>query len=573
MVSPNPCFLNAEPVLCPSLVPQRLNRIKICSLPRRINPEHQSNQTGHTKPYHRPHARHARRQRAHQQPYQQGHDSASQNADHAANHQAYAGNRDHKDRETSGKLVPQARQRVRRKNLKVVRLLHVHLAAATQQLANLIFHQCAVALVIKLHAHPHATVHRIFRMQLHKRTNGEECGIVFLIAAAAKDLLLFLENADDGKDAAFNLYFFSNRALIPKKCLCRVIAQNDHIGAAVRLILRPHAPFPEAQVGNLCYRRAVALQHHALGLFVAVLHANHARLKHRVHVAHPAIGCHHMRELTDRRHIIKGQLFARQHLCRGAHSNHGHVEDPQDIGPQGVHPLLHVVVQAVDDRRNRDHRRHANHNAEDRQPGAQFIGTQRLNRHAHCFTRIRYPHSSDLNATMGSSIAALRAGYTPKKMPTPPDTNSASSTDHTCMSDGKPMASVTSLATPAPHSTPIAPPTSDIVADSIRNCSRISVYRAPSAFRTPISRVRSVTLTSMMFIMTIPPTISEMEAIPITTKKNVWLMLVHSPTNVAFVSREKLSSAPGASCLRERRIARASSEARSSAGPTSPAFT
>ena len=35
---------------------------------------------------------------------------------------------------------------------------------------------------------------------------------------------------------------------------------------------------------------------------------------------------------------------------------------------------------------------------------------------------------------------------------------------------------------------------------------------APSALRTPISRVRSVTLTSMMLEMPMPPTMSEMPA-------------------------------------------------------------
>ena len=34
--------------------------------------------------------------------------------------------------------------------------------------------------------------------------------------------------------------------------------------------------------------------------------------------------------------------------------------------------------------------------------------------------------------------------------------------------------------------------------------------------RTPISRVRSVTETSMMFIMPIPPTVNEMAAMPIS---------------------------------------------------------
>ena len=40
----------------------------------------------------------------------------------------------------------------------------------------------------------------------------------------------------------------------------------------------------------------------------------------------------------------------------------------------------------------------------------------------------------------------------------------------------------------------------------------MSLRRAPTALRTPISRVRSVTDTSMMFITPMPPTISEMHA-------------------------------------------------------------
>ena len=41
----------------------------------------------------------------------------------------------------------------------------------------------------------------------------------------------------------------------------------------------------------------------------------------------------------------------------------------------------------------------------------------------------------------------------------------------------------------------------------------MSRLRAPSERRTPISRVRSTTATSMMFMITIPPTPSETEAI------------------------------------------------------------
>ena len=48
---------------------------------------------------------------------------------------------------------------------------------------------------------------------------------------------------------------------------------------------------------------------------------------------------------------------------------------------------------------------------------------------------------------------------------------------------------------------------------STRNWRRMSRPRAPTASRMPISRVRSVTETSMMFMIPTPPTTSEMPAI------------------------------------------------------------
>ena len=44
------------------------------------------------------------------------------------------------------------------------------------------------------------------------------------------------------------------------------------------------------------------------------------------------------------------------------------------------------------------------------------------------------------------------------------------------------------------------------------NCMRMADAGAPSALRVPISRVRSVTETIMMFITPMPPTSSEMAA-------------------------------------------------------------
>ncbi len=61
---------------------------------------------------------------------------------------------------------------------------------------------------------------------------------------------------------------------------------------------------------------------------------------------------------------------------------------------------------------------------------------------------------------------------------------------------------------------PSIPPKAERITDSTRNCRRMSRRRAPSALRTPISRIRSVTDTSMMFMTTIPPT---MRLIAVTT--------------------------------------------------------
>ena len=64
----------------------------------------------------------------------------------------------------------------------------------------------------------------------------------------------------------------------------------------------------------------------------------------------------------------------------------------------------------------------------------------------------------------------------------------------------------------------------------------MSVLLAPTARRMPISLVRSVTETSMMFIMTIPPTTDAMEEIKMNTIKKAELMLDHKDRKVAEVA-------------------------------------
>ena len=65
----------------------------------------------------------------------------------------------------------------------------------------------------------------------------------------------------------------------------------------------------------------------------------------------------------------------------------------------------------------------------------------------------------------------------------------------------------------------MTPPRTDSTTDSVRICAVMSLRRAPSAFRNPISRVRSVTTINMMFMITMPPTTSDNPTTPTSTAK------------------------------------------------------
>ena len=85
-----------------------------------------------------------------------------------------------------------------------------------------------------------------------------------------------------------------------------------------------------------------------------------------------------------------------------------------------------------------------------------------------------------------------------------------------------------STATAKPSATPQTPPIRHTIRLSVRNCRMISARRAPQARRTPISFFRSVTLISMMFMMTIPPTSAAIAETLMKTITKVELIASHS---------------------------------------------
>ena len=80
----------------------------------------------------------------------------------------------------------------------------------------------------------------------------------------------------------------------------------------------------------------------------------------------------------------------------------------------------------------------------------------------------------------------------------------------------------------------------------MRNCDRMSTPLAPTLMRRPISRVRSVTDTYMMFMIPMPPTISDMLAMQassvvirsvvvfIIELSSCWLRMVKSSSSLLF---------------------------------------
>ena len=91
---------------------------------------------------------------------------------------------------------------------------------------------------------------------------------------------------------------------------------------------------------------------------------------------------------------------------------------------------------------------------------------------------------------------------------------------------------------------PATPPSTDRITASSMNWKVMSARLAPMALRIPISRVRSVTVTNMMFITPIPPTSSEMAAIaPSRTVKIPVIELAALRKVAEFVTEKSRSSA------------------------------
>ena len=124
---------------------------------------------------------------------------------------------------------------------------------------------------------------------------------------------------------------------------------------------------------------------------------------------------------------------------------------------------------------------------------------------------------------MGLSLEALIAGAIPNITPMATEKPKAKITDHGVTVDTKRMAMI--IDTPIPKIIPTTPPVTESITASIKNCFKMSFLFAPSAFLSPISLVLSVTDTSMILATPIPPTQSEIAAIPPSANENMPVIL------------------------------------------------
>src|SRR5690606_2974453 len=140
--------------------------------------------------------------------------------------------------------------------------------------------------------------------------------------------------------------------------------------------------------------------------------------------------------------------------------------DVDRLRPERRNGIAQGGVEAADERGHPDDRRHADHDAEHGERGAHLVVPQRVERHgrglgeqAEGLGEGRHGYSR-LSASMGSRLAARRAGYQPKNRPTSAVMITPSATDQFSTDAGTGVSVPMIRANTAPLATPMMPPMS-----------------------------------------------------------------------------------------------------------------
>ena len=167
--------------------------------------------------------------------------------------------------------------------------------------------------------------------------------------------------------------------------------------------------------------------------------------------------------------------------------------------------------------------------------------TRRAHSEIICSTEHRFRSPIRSGVLPPDSAARLSWPATRRKSarfrPTPKIPRSPPTAAQPLSSSSPPESSITIA---LPTMMPIIPPVPVSVIASNKNCQVMSRLRAPIALRTPISRVRSVTETSMMFITPIPPISSPIELSTTTASTTPKIMSLNCFTDVDLRLHRKI---------------------------------
>lgn len=149
---------------------------------------------------------------------------------------------------------------------------------------------------------------------------------------------------------------------------------------------------------------------------------------------------------------------------------------------------------------------------------------------------------------MGSRDAALSAGKNPKTIPIAEVNVSESVIAHVGMSADWTLSCGMSVRIDMNNwaqRRPMMPPRRQRMTASVRNCKSMIAGFAPIAFLRPISLVLSETETSMIFMIPMPPTRSEMPTIHAAMPRMTLAMDLNSSMILSGMRTIKLSGCPG----------------------------
>src|SRR6266566_5282041 len=453
---------------------------------------------------------------------------------HAAHHQADRRQHQHHEEEHPRHLVPRVEQLVLGHDREIVFVARLEPADRAQRRDDLVHRLLLAVSGRRRDGEPHPAFEVRHVLDERAVRNAHERR-----RRTAEQARWLCVHADDGERRAGDVDRLADRIAPAKQLILEL--PIDHGDGAVGEVLEP--------------------RERAAGIHVAPVHLHPFRRQagdvHRFKPQGPELHRHGAflaaGHITDRRQqpdpvglevFDRGVAAPRAGFVRAVR----HVDPRLEEAPHQERPrrdrLEHTgdaLVDPADHRGHQHHDHHADGDAENRERRTRLAGAKRREGDPDAFEEASPGHVSARNAVIGSSRAARVAGYTPATIPTPAPRITPTTMDHGATAAGSGVVAATRAANAMPMPTPMLAPTVASVVASTRNCRRMSLRRAPSDLRIPISRVRSATAMSMMFMMTMPPTTSEIPGRKGSAMRRMPLILLQKSSTSSAVSRAKSS--------------------------------